>query len=65
MLVSQDAGWYSVGKPNGGEPRGYDTVFTGLLPALRQSGFSPAEIDTLFVRNPAEAYAIRVPAVGV
>jgi len=65
VLVSQDAGWYSVGKPNGGEPRGYDTVFVGLLPALRRRGFSQAEIDTLFIRNPAEAFAIRVRAVGV
>jgi phosphotriesterase-related protein len=65
VLVSQDAGWYSVGQPNGGEPRAYDTVFTGLLPALRRHGFSQAEIDTLFIRNPAEAFAIRVRAVGV
>jgi len=60
VLVSQDAGWYSVGKPNGGEPRGYDTVFTALIPALRQRGFGQPDLDTLFVRNPAEAFAVRV-----
>jgi phosphotriesterase-related protein len=60
VLVSQDAGWYSVGQPNGGEPRAYDTVFTELIPALRQRGYSQPELDMLFVRNPAEAFAIRV-----
>jgi phosphotriesterase-related protein len=60
VLVSQDAGWYSVGQPNGGEPRGYDTVFTALLPALRQRGFTQAELDLIFVRNPAEAFSLGV-----
>ena len=60
VLVSQDAGWYSVGKPNGGEPRAYDTVFLELIPALLQRGFSQAEIDTLFIGNAAEAFAVRV-----
>jgi phosphotriesterase-related protein len=64
-LVSHDAGWYSVGKPNGGEPRAYDTVFTELIPALHRRGFSQSEIDTLFIRNPAEAFAVRVRTVGV
>jgi phosphotriesterase-related protein len=65
VLASQDAGWYSVGKPRGGEPRGYDTVFTGLIPALRSRGFTQADIDTLFIDNPAAAFAIRVRATGV
>jgi phosphotriesterase-related protein len=60
VLVSQDAGWYSVGQPNGGQPRAYDTVFTELIPALRQRGYTQLELDTLFVHNPAEAFAIRV-----
>jgi phosphotriesterase-related protein len=63
VQVSQDAGWYSVGQPHGGEPRPYDTVFTELMPALRKRGFSQAELDTIFVRNPAEAFAVRVRAV--
>ncbi len=65
VLMSQDAGWYTVGQPNGGEPRPYDTVFVELIPALRRRGFSKAEIDTLFVDNPAEALAVRVRATGV
>jgi phosphotriesterase-related protein len=65
VLMSQDAGWYTVGQPNGGEPRPYDTVFVELIPALQSRGFSKAEIDTLFVDNPAEALAVRVRATGV
>ncbi len=65
VLASQDAGWYTVGEPRGGEPRGYDTVFTGLIPALRSRGFTQADIDTLFIDNPAAAFAIRVRATGV
>jgi len=57
-LVSQDAGWYSVGQPNGGTFRPYDTVFTAFIPALRNKGFTQNEIDTLFVRNPARAFAL-------
>jgi predicted metal-dependent phosphotriesterase family hydrolase len=30
------------------------------LPLLRENGFSEAEIDQVTVRNPAEAFAIRV-----
>lgn len=62
VLVSQDAGWYWVGEPDGGKFRPYDTVFTALIPALRARGFTPAEIDTLFVKNPADAFAVRVRA---
>jgi phosphotriesterase-related protein len=60
VLVSQDAGWYWVGEPDGGKFRSYDTVFTKLIPALRTRGFAQAEIDTLFVTNPASAFAIQV-----
>ena len=62
VLVSQDAGWYWVGEPDGGKFRPYDTVFTELIPALRARGFTQAEIDTLFVTNPANAFAIQVRA---
>jgi phosphotriesterase-related protein len=57
-LVSQDAGWYSVGEPNGGKFRPFDTVFTAFIPALRSRGFTQADIDTLMVRNPARAFSI-------
>ena len=60
VLASQDAGWYWVGEPDGGKFRPYDTVFTALIPALRTRGFTAAEIDTLFVKNPASAFGIQV-----
>jgi phosphotriesterase-related protein len=60
VLVSQDAGWYSVGEPDGGKFRPYDAVFTGFVPALKAKGFSEAEVAQIFVKNPATAFAVRV-----
>ncbi len=60
VLVSQDAGWYSVGEPGGGKFRPYDTIFTEFIPALRARGISEGEIDQVFVKNPATAFAVRV-----
>jgi phosphotriesterase-related protein len=62
VLVSHDAGWYHVGEPGGGAFRPYDTVFTGLMPALSNAGFTDAEIRQVVVTNPAEAFAVRVRA---
>lgn len=59
-LVSQDAGWYHVGQPHGGTIRPYDALFTAFIPAARGAGFSQAEIETLLIRNPAEAFAVGV-----
>jgi len=60
VLVSQDAGWYTAGEARGGNIRGYDTIQTQFIPALRAAGFSDAEIDTLFIDNPARAFAVEV-----
>lgn len=59
VLVSQDAGWYNVGEPNGGNYRNYNCIFTDFIPALQQNGFTQKEIDTVFVSNPAKAFFIR------
>ena len=64
VLVSHDAGWYEVGKPNGGTFRPYDTLFKEFLPALKEAGFSPGEIDQLLIVNPREAFTIRVRALN-
>ena len=61
VLISQDAGWYSVGQPSH-MSRSYEVLFTDFLPALRARGFSAAELDTLLVRNPAKAFAVSVRA---
>ena len=60
VLISHDAGWYSVGEPWGGKVRGFDTVFTQFLPALKKAGFSDEEIQQLTVTNPAKAFAIGI-----
>jgi len=60
VLLSHDAGWYDPSKPDGGPFRPFDLQFTTFLPQLRENGFSDSEIDQLTIRNPAEAYAVRV-----
>ncbi|MFB3922851.1 MAG: phosphotriesterase [Terriglobia bacterium] len=59
VLISQDAGWYHVGEPEGGEFRGYETLFTEFLPALRKAGATEDDAQTLLVRNPHRALALR------
>jgi phosphotriesterase-related protein len=59
VLISQDAGWYHVGEPGGGEFRGYDTLFTEFLPALRQAGASQGDVHVLVISNPRQALALR------
>ena len=60
VLLSHDAGWYDPAKENGGEFRGYTTLFEKLLPALRKEKFSEKEINQLLVINPARAFEIKV-----
>jgi phosphotriesterase-related protein len=60
ILVSHDAGWYDPAKPNGGEFRGYNTMFEKLIPAMKENGFEGEEIEQVFVINPAEAYSVKV-----
>jgi phosphotriesterase-related protein len=58
LLVSHDAGWYTPGEPRGGTFRGFDTLYTLFVPALRTAGWSAAEVDRLLVANPAAAFTI-------
>ena len=60
VLISHDAGWYRPGEPDGGEFRGFTSVFTHLLPALREAGFDKNDIDMMMVSNPKRAFAIQV-----
>lgn len=60
VLLSHDAGWYSVGEPGGGDFRGYHTLFDDLLPALQAAGLTDEDVQQLVVSNPAEAFAVRV-----
>jgi len=54
VLISQDAGWYHVGEPGGGNYRGYDLIFTAFVPALKKAGFTRSDIDRLLIHNPAK-----------
>ena len=58
VLMSHDAGWYSVGEPRGGNVRGFGTLFSTLVPALSRAGLAVNEIDQLVVSNPARAFVI-------
>jgi phosphotriesterase-related protein len=60
VLISHDSGWYKPGMPDGGEYKGYTTLFLKLIPALRDNGFSENEIDLLLVKNPANAFTIKI-----
>ena len=50
-LISQDAGWYRVGEPVGGDYRGYTFIYTGFLPQL-----DPTWTSTLLWTNPRHAF---------
>jgi phosphotriesterase-related protein len=60
VLISHDAGWYSVGEPGGGKFRPYAAMFEQFLPALKRAGLSDGEIRQLTVENPAQAFTVRI-----
>lgn len=60
VLVSHDAGWYKPGEKDGGNFTGYTNIFTVLIPLLKEKGFTDSDILQLLVKNPQEAFAIRV-----
>ncbi|HZK95334.1 MAG TPA: phosphotriesterase [Prolixibacteraceae bacterium] len=64
VLLSHDAGWYQPGKPQGGEFRPYTTLFNTLIPYIMHEGFTKEEVDQIIVKNPAEAFAVRVRKIA-
>lgn len=60
VLLSHDAGWYDPAKENGGEYRGYTTLFEKLIPLLQNENYSEKEIDQLLVTNPSQAFTIKI-----
>jgi len=62
VLLSHDAGWYSVGEPEGGEYRPHDTLFTTFIPALNEAGFTNEEIQHMTVENPRRAFTVGIQA---
>lgn len=60
VLLSHDSGWYDPSKPGGGDINGYTDIFDYLLPELTRRGFTKADIDQILVKNPAEAFKIKI-----
>jgi phosphotriesterase-related protein len=60
LLISHDSGWYRVGQEDGGRYNGYTAIFTDLIPALQEKGFTGEDIEQLLEKNPARAFAIQV-----
>ena len=60
VLLSHDAGFYMVGQQGRGNFVGYARLFEELLPTLRNSAFTEAEIEQMIVINPQNAFAYRV-----
>ena len=60
VLISHDAGWYKPGEKDGGSFTGYTNIFEVLIPLLYKKGFTENDIQQLLIKNPAEAFAIRV-----
>lgn len=58
VLLSHDAGWYRVGEPDGGEYRGHTSIFTHVVPVLRERLGADA-VTTILERSPARALARR------
>ncbi len=60
VLISHDSGWYDPSEPGGGKFNGYTDIFDYLVPVLKAKGFSNDEIDQILIKNPAEAFTIRI-----
>ena len=63
-LISQDAGWYWVGEPDGGTFRNYTALFEKFIPALKEAGFTADDITQLLVHNPRESLRIKVRKIS-
>jgi len=61
LLLSQDAGWYNVGDPRGGNIRSFAYIVRDFIPLMEKSGIDKKTIDKLFIENPAKA--LRIPIV--
>ncbi len=64
VLLSHDAGWYKPGEEGGGSFRPYTAVENLLIPKMREENFSEEEIHLLLVKNPQQAFGMRVRAMG-
>lgn len=61
VLISHDAGWYKPEDPDAAFT-GYTNIFRELQPRLIKQGFTAKDMEQLLVKNPAEAFSIRLRA---
>jgi phosphotriesterase-related protein len=59
ILLSHDAGCYTVGEGGGGEKRPYTYLFNDFIPLLRERGVDQQTIDRIVTVNPSEAFIVR------
>jgi phosphotriesterase-related protein len=60
ILISQDAGWYNPGQPEGGKKRGYASLTRNFIPKLKAAGFDEALVEKLTRENPFRALAVGI-----
>jgi len=60
VLLSHDSGWYTVGEPGGGKIKPYTVIFTHLLPAMKNAGFTDEDIKLIMEKNPQKAYNVKI-----
>jgi phosphotriesterase-related protein len=65
VLISHDSGWYDPAKPGGGQINGYTDIFEAFIPLLRARGFTDDEINQVLVRNPREAFKVRIRKLNI
>ncbi len=62
ILLGMDAARRSNWKVYDGQP-GMSFLISVFMPALRKCGMKPADLDRIFIHNPAEAFAFRSPSL--
>lgn len=61
LLISQDAGWYQVGEPSGGQVTPWSWLPREFPPLLRVAGVTEEQVEGLLIANPARLLAIQPP----
>jgi predicted metal-dependent phosphotriesterase family hydrolase len=58
LLLSMDAGWYSVGEERGGDVMPYTYLIEEFIPRMQEAGIADETIHKLTAINPARAFGI-------
>jgi len=60
VLLSQDAGWYTIGEENGGQINPYTRLKDEFLPFAKKRGVEDSLIEKITCVNPAKAFTCRL-----